>query len=226
MNNERATQLASSFARAQQLTKAVANPEFDKYAANLKNSGYIGDEILMEDYTPQKMLPYNPNSMPTNNSYDARTEMQRMQQGNIQPTRNNLNLPKSILEDIRNNPIDGISADPAMDAFTNQLASVLPQPTQRKPMLSEQFQPTQPPTNNSSFDYEMMKMIIEGVVKKYIEPLKENLLTESNGKNNSSLKMMKIGKNFQFMDDSGNIYEAVLTFKGNVNEMRKKKAAK
>ena len=74
---------------------------------------------------------------------------------------------------------------------------------------------------NSSFDYETMKMIIEGVVKKYIEPLKENLLSESVNKDSStSLKMMKLGKNFQFMDSSGN-----MVFKGNIKDKKNKKPA-
>ena len=188
------------------------------------------------------MLPYNPNSMPMQtggSNYNAEAEMQRIRQGSMQPARNNIGLPKQILDEIKNNPLNGLSSDPTMDAFASQLASVtnlMPPPTtpqqpQRKPTLTEQFtqsQPIQQPMQmtNSSFDYETMKMIIEGVVKKYIEPLKENLLSESVNKDSStSLKMMKLGKNFQFMDSSGNIYEATMVFKGNIKDKKNKKPA-
>lgn len=227
--NDRATQLANSFARAKKLTEVVASPEFDKYAHNLRESGFVDSDILSEDYSPQKMLPYNPNSMPPTGggSYDAHAAMQRIQQA--PPIRNNIGLPKQILEEIQNNPLNGISSDPAMDAFANTLASnIVPQ--QKKPTLTEQL--TQQPqlnqvVNNSNFDYETMKMIIEGVVKKYIDPLKENILNESVNKDNgASLKMMKLGKNFQFMDSSGNIYEATMTYKGNIKDMKNKKPVK
>lgn len=240
--NDRAARLASSFARAQQLTKVVASPEFDKFAKGLNDGGFIDDSIVSENYKPTEMLPYNPNSIPmqTNGStYNAEAEMRRIQQGSMQPARNNIGLPKQILDEIKNNPLNGLSSDPTMDAFTTHLASVtnlipqqtVPQQPQRKPTLTEQFtqsQPVQQPMQmpNSSFDYETMKMIIEGVVKKYIEPLKENLLTESINKDSStSLKMMKLGKNFQFMDSSGNIYEATMVFKGNIKDKKNKKPA-
>lgn len=227
--NDRATQLANSFARAKKLTEVVASPEFDKYAHNLRESGFVDSDILSEDYKPQNMLPYNPNSIPPTGSvpYDAHAAMQRIQQA--PPIRNNIGLPKQILDEIQKNPLNGISSDPTMDAFANTLASnIVPQ--QKKPTLTEQL--TQQPqlnqvVNNSNFDYETMKMIIEGVVKKYIDPLKENILNESVNKDNgASLKMMKLGKNFQFMDSSGNIYEATMTYKGNIKDMKNKKPVK
>lgn len=234
--NDRAAQLANSFARAQQLTKVVATSEFDKYAKNLNEGGFIDSNILSENYAPQEMLQYNPNAPQdsysmTSGGYDAHVELKNMSQNTSKPIRNNIGLPKQILEEIQNNPLNGISSDPTMDAFTNQLTSVtnlMPQSSQqRKPSITEQFQTShQQPMNNGgggSFDYEMLKMIIEGVVKKYIEPLKESLLTENaNMGSNASLKMMKIGKNFQFMDNSGNLYEADLKYKGNVKDMKKK----
>ena len=36
---------------------------------------------------------------------------------------------------------------------------------------------------------------------------------------------MKLGKNFQFMDSSGNIYEATMVFKGNIKDKKNKKPA-
>lgn len=237
--NDRAAQLASSFARAQQLTKVVANPEFDSFARNLKEGGYIDSNILSENYVQQEMLPYNPNNlMPMqSNVYNADAEMSRLQQFQSAPIRNDIGLPRKILEDIQNNPLNGLSADPTMDAFTNQLSSVtslMPQQpqqnkqAQRKPSLTEQLssQQNQQQIVSSNFDYDTMKMIMEGVVKKYIEPLKENLITETKNKETPSLKMMRIGENFQFMDNSGNVYEAVLKYKCNVNDIKKKKAVK
>lgn len=229
--NDRATQLANSFARAKKLTEVVASPEFDKYAHNLREGGFVDTTILGENYTSQEMLPYNPNSVPPTsggNTYDPYAEMKKLKQA--PPVRNNIGLPKQIVEEIQKNPLNGISTDPTMDAFANTLASAIA-PQQKKPTITEhltqQTQHSQPQvvtTTSSNFDYETMKMIIEGVVKKYIDPLKENLLNESTNKDNgASLKMMKLGKNFQFMDSSGNIYEATMTYKGNIKDMKNKK---
>lgn len=232
--NDKASKLADTFNRARQLTQLVARPEFNEYARNLKDGGYIDSSILSETYASPELTPYNP-SMPSMAStpYSAEAELQKLQTPNTS-LRRNTGLPKSILEEIQNNPLTGLSADPKMDAFVNKISESMPPRNNfvapnngTKPTLTEQFMqknPSQPIiSNGGGFDYEMLKMIVEGVVKKYVEPLKENMLTE-NKNTDASLKMMKIGKNFQFMDSTGNIYEAVLKYKGNINEMKKKKS--
>ena len=70
----------------------------------------------------------------------------------------------------------------------------------------------------------MLKMIIEGVVKKYMDELKTSMLNESVQKNPSNnIQAVTLGNNFRFVDKSGNIYVANLTYKGNINDMKSKK---
>lgn len=211
MENSRAEKLANSFARAQKLTQAVSSPEFDKYVKKLSDNGYME---LDEDIEGQ--LGLNSDS----GRYDARRELNNI--------RNNKNvdfskskLPKKILDEIKDNPLDGLSVDPTMDSFARNLSEKITK--NEKPVFSEMANRSNTEIQaKSSTDYEMIKMIVEGVVKKYMEPIKNNLLTEGKSANSNSVDSIILGKKFKFVDSSGNIYEAVLKYKGNVNSMNKK----
>lgn len=67
-------------------------------------------------------------------------------------------------------------------------------------------------------DYDKIKSICEDVMKKYASALKKSILTESKNNTEPTLKAMKIGNKFSFIDDNGNIYEAKLILKGNINK--------
>lgn len=80
-----------------------------------------------------------------------------------------------------------------------------------KPQIKEDI------THN--INYDMIRNICEDVVKKYASALKKSIINESkNNDTDSTLKAMKIGNKFSFIDDKGNIYEAKLTLKGNINK--------
>ena len=59
-------------------------------------------------------------------------------------------------------------------------------------------------------------------MRKYIGSLKKTFLNESkqNVISDNTLKAMKIGDKFSFIDSKGNIYEAKLTLKGNVHDKK------
>lgn len=80
-----------------------------------------------------------------------------------------------------------------------------------KPQIKEDI------THN--INYDTIRNICEDVVKKYASALKKSIINESkNNDTDSTLKAMKIGNKFSFIDDKGNIYEAKLTLKGNINK--------
>lgn len=74
----------------------------------------------------------------------------------------------------------------------------------------------------TQINYETIKQIVETTVKKYAVALNKKIINEikSNG-NISDLKAMKIGNKFSFISEDGDIYEAKLTFKGNVKDKMK-----
>lgn len=189
-------------------------------------------------------------SQPTDNYYDD-SEMQvpdmlneaQMQQihqqaqkmpiveGNI---RNN-KLPKEILNAFKTNPIDTSALNEAM-GMDNQSTSILDtlgiqgntrnlkMPKQR---VNEQSLKTQPQVvpQSVNIDYSLIKTIVEESVKKYTSALKKSILTENTNVSSNSgdnLVLMKLGESFKFVTSNGDIFEAKLIKKGNINENKKK----
>ena len=210
MDNERASRLANSFARAKELTDMVSTPEFDKYAKDLIDGGYSEDDSSFIGESFQNQSSYN--AQRDLNSIRNRKEVDYTKS----------KLPKKILDEIRENPLDGLSADPTMDAFTRQLSEKIGSPDRNKKTFSEYRNNTNETASNASKnDYEIIKMIVEGIVKKYVEPLSKQPLNENTSKN--TLNTVMIGKKFKFIDGSGNIFEADLKYKGNINDIKNKK---
>lgn len=205
MDKNKAERLANSFARAQQLTKIVSTPEFDEYAKNVSTNS---NDIDFENYAGE-----------TNNNY--RKSFVRENINNIDLS--NSKLPKEILDEIRKNPLDGLSSDPTMDSFAQKVSEKVQKNgsysdfIKSKKTINEKQNIVQ--TNNST-DYEIIKMIVEGTMNKYMEKIEKKLLNESKSIN-SEINTMVIGKKFKFIDGSGNIYEAVLKYKGNINDIKK-----
>ena len=67
-------------------------------------------------------------------------------------------------------------------------------------------------------DYSIIRMICEDTMKKYVGHLKKAILTETKNNSTSSLKAMKSGDKFSFINDQGDIFEAKLEYKGNINK--------
>lgn len=127
-------------------------------------------------------------------------------------------LPKEILEAFQktqttNNDID------VSNKFTNhevqevkQIMNVGKNKSESK-MIVEQ--------TKNVIDYELIKSIIESTVKKYASALNKKIINESktlSGGKLNELKAMKIGDKFSFISENGDIYEAKLTYKGNIKE--------
>ena len=166
--------------------------------------------------------------------YDPNEEMKRIQERREHGAatyNSNSKLPEAIKQSILSNPLDMPSVDPKMDAFTEKLSKALPKTgfnrsyeiqTQLdsldKKNIAEQKQAQQQNNNTvpatSGVDYEMIKMIIENIVDKKLSSLQNTILNESKNHEGASLKAMKLGKKFLFLDDDNNVFECQLKFIG------------
>ena len=165
--------------------------------------------------------------------YDARKEMEKLKEIEAHGGRGAVNLegrniPRGIIESILNNPLDLKPIDPRMDAFeqklkdgmpgikaaTNILEKVEKQDKEAKVKLREQLQPKQTTSNN--IDYELIKVLIESVIDKKLESLKQSI-NESNNHQQTyipSLKYLSFKDNFYFVDNDDNVFECVMKYKG------------
>lgn len=140
-------------------------------------------------------------------------------------------LPKAILDEMVNNPID--TSQLALGLGMENQGSVLDhlgvneqlqanagrlmreqQPSQ---VSLPQSQPTQTVTSN--IDYSLINTMIENCVKKYTKALGKKLLQE--GKESASgqaISALRLGNQFQFITENGDLYEAKLHFVRNINK--------
>lgn len=125
-------------------------------------------------------------------------------------------LPKEIVEAFKQNPIGN---DP-IDTSNEEVQEV------KQIMKNSNNLPTQNVINEQTtngVDYGLIKTIIESAVKKYANALNKRIISEnkSTAKGNiSELKAMKIGNKFSFISENGDIYEAKLTYKGNIKDKK------
>ena len=125
-------------------------------------------------------------------------------------------LPKEIVEAFKQNPIGN---DP-IDTTNDEVQEV------KQIMKNSNNLPTQNVINEQTtngVDYGLIKTIIESAVKKYANALNKRIISEnkSTAKGNiSELKAMKIGNKFSFISENGDIYEAKLTYKGNIKDKK------
>lgn len=116
-------------------------------------------------------------------------------------------LPKEILESFKKNSIDTEMLNPNRKMIQENKSAI-------SETLGE---------NNGSIDYSLIKSIIESAVKKYAVALNKKIIAEgkeSKSNNLSELKAMKIGKQFSFITENGDIYTAKLTYKGNIKSKK------
>jgi len=161
--------------------------------------------------------------------YDAREEMKKIEErkehgGNVDYSHSK--IPKSILNSIIKNPLDMPSTDPKMDAFTQKLQEKLPEGINRSYAIQnalegkDKAKAIDEKSHSNSIDYEMIKMIVENAVEKKLSELKGTLLTEGKENEDHSLRAMKIGNKFLFLDNDNNIFECQMKYIGK-NKKRK-----
>lgn len=152
-------------------------------------------------------------------------EMQYAQPASFGHSNVNTKLPKEVLKEMMENPIDVGRLD--VEGLAGGGVSVLDslnidmQPLQTNRQQPQSFrqrpaqQQTQQPVygGGGGIDYSLLKSIIDESISRHLSEIDRGTLNES--KNNGgdlTLKAMKIGEKFQFIDSSGNLYEAKLRF--------------
>lgn len=168
------------------------------------------------------------------NRYDAKEEMKRIEERRKEGVKidySKSGIPKSILESIIKEPLDMPTTDSKMDALTERLSKKFPNGIGRSYEIQNKLEDTLPkasninetkaksPNSNSGIDYELIKMIVENVIDKKINNIQSALLTESKN-DGTSLKAMKMGNKFLFLDNDNNVYECQMKFIGK-NKRRK-----
>lgn len=217
--------LEETLSRAKNLINITSSPTFDKYAKDLKDGGHIDSSALLGEAVPQ-YVAQPPAQVKSSSPY-----LEKPYPSQPPANLSNSRLPKQILESIVTEPLDMEQAqalgDPRINALMNKVAEQQPK---GKPKLTEyaspqQSQTVQQPIVASNVDYSIIKTLVEDIVRKYSGALKKQILAETKNlqteQSGGQLKVMKLGENFQFVDSNGDLYEAVLKFKGNIKDKKK-----
>ena len=136
-------------------------------------------------------------------------------------------MPKKILESFQQNPgsstkmptsvLDGLELE-SLHEMRNESSNI-----QMAPMTQ---------VGGGQIDYSLLRTIInESVqenVKKYMSALSKKLLSEgvNVGTQSDTVQAVKLGKNFSFITENGDVYEATLAYKTNLNTKKEKKPKK
>lgn len=121
----------------------------------------------------------------------------------------NSKMPKEILESFSKNPPSFEEEMPILDTMgiTNGHQEI------RETVQPQQTQVT------AKIDYELIKNIVESSVKKYMGALSKKLLSESKSNNGNNIAAVQItGDKFVMVTKNGDLYEANMVFKKNVNK--------
>lgn len=170
-------------------------------------------------------------------AYSAEAEMERiknrMNESGKAAVSVNSRVPKKILESFLENPCNldtELYQDAKMTALTkrlsgkmsgvknvNEIQKKLDEADREKQKVSESLRPKQIDANSKvSIDYSLIKNIIESVLEEKLSTVKQSL-TETinrNSDDSGSLKVMKMGSKFLFLDDEDNVYECKMQYVG------------
>lgn len=139
----------------------------------------------------------------------------------------NSRMPKAILESFQSNP--GIEAPSeyspscsVLDGLGLESLDELRNERSQQEMIREN-------TTTGPIDYSLLRTIINEAVqenvKKYISALTKKLLSEGvtvGGNSGSTVQAIKLGENFSFINENGDVYEATLKYKTNLNTKKDK----
>lgn len=176
-------------------------------------------------------------------AYSAEAEMERikkrMNDGDKASVSVNSRVPKKILESFLENPCNldtELYEDANMAALTKRLSGKMPgiknvneiqkkldEADQEKQRVSESLRPKITESGiNSPIDYSLIKNIVESVINDKLATMKQSIdeSISRNSDNSGSLKVMKMGSKFLFLDDEDNVYECKMQYIGK-NKKRK-----
>ena len=125
-------------------------------------------------------------------------------------------MPRQILESFKKNPGRTANKSVLGGLSDEQLAKM-------RPILKESTTTAQQQTISSGIDYSLLRTIINEAVqenvKKYMSAMAKKLINEGVGNvgNNDNIQAIKLGESFSFITKNGDVYEAKLTKKYNIN---------
>lgn len=151
------------------------------------------------------------------------TQQTSQQKDDLEYTEENLQnskLPQSILESFKTNKIESMR----IPASVLDGIDIKPIQEVRKEKPIGESVNTPMPSSNSSIDYSLLKTIINEAVrenmKKYAAAMTKKIISESASSSNN-VQAIKLGNKFSFITENGDIYEATLKYKSNLNEQKK-----
>ena len=222
---EKRARLNESMSRAAKLMKLEANGTLDKIASAHKDG--INESLEGGKMTQELMTT----------AIDRKTQpiVNMGQMGD-----NAMNVPSAIRESFASNPISDASIYSAfgggggMDdlAFLTEGLGMVQEPQVQetkqivppqniRQIVNEGITPqTQYAQQSAQIDYPMIRTIVEEIVRKYAVSLKKNILSESKQPTTNTINTIALGETFKFLDSAGNIYEAKLVKKGNINKKK------
>ncbi len=200
-----AKDLESMLNNARNLMTEDFNKRVNSFAAS--NSGRISpdDYGASDNYIPQQQSYSSTGRM----AYDTTP---------ITVAPKNSMLPPEIIQEMMSNPIDTVSE---LDKITlPPVKKPARNEVQRQQIREDIRFNTAPISSSNPIDYSLLKTIIDESVKRNLLEMKNAQLNEST---TSSLKTMKLGNGnkLSFLDSKGNLYEATLVFKRNINDNKK-----
>lgn len=169
-------------------------------------------------------------------AYSAEAEMERikkrMNEESSASVSVNSRVPKKILESFLENPCNldtDLYEDANMKALTQRLSGKMPgiknvneiqkkldEADREKQKVNESLKPKITEATTSSIDYKLIKTIIESAIDEKLSSMKQtiNEAMSHNSDNSGSLKVMKMGSKFLFLDDEDNVYECKMQYVG------------
>jgi hypothetical protein len=129
-------------------------------------------------------------------------------------------LPQKIIESIQKNPLNINPHTSVLDGLNLSSLTELREETQQQAPVSQQV--------GGVIDYSLLKTIINEAVhenvKRYMTVLSKKLLTENTNVNDTNtIQAVKFGDKFSFITENGDVYEATLKYKTNLNKKKTKK---
>ena len=192
--------LSNSLSRARDL---ITDPNFNKLVE--RNARNNSSDFYGENYNSSEL--YNENyNIPLASKKNTPINISNMPQSNF----TNSKLPKEILDELRNNPLEyQESQSSIIDNLIDPIA-ISNKPLRSNRQVNEISKPS-----SSGIDYTIIKAIIDESVRRNLDEYMQKTLNES--KNDMKLLRLSKGNKIQVVDSKGNLYEGVLSLKKNLN---------
>lgn len=189
----------------------------------------VAEDKLMEGLAMAQKLINNKDFMTRKGSienYNSNVSGNGRQMSMSMPTpsmnsnmRTNTKLPKEIYESLMNEPISeygSIAVDKGVTSVLDKIQTI-PQ-EQHRQTINENLTiaPISAPVSSNGIDYGVIKALIDESIKRNLSELKTEIINE----NTSNIKTMRIinGNKIQVLDNQGNLYEGILTFKKKIEK--------